>query len=183
MKNGIELQKEIESKIEYLKSVQKNRDERIANNETDEDDCFISIKLTAESIRHEQSKLELIRNGCKALFESFFDTETGEELESKDVETKYGTKLRLDAKDYFSLIERFNPAKNRIAKKIFAKYGFDQKTINENWQNENFETAYNEAKAAYYADKGFRVELVEKNAWINSCGHYIETKINYAVGQ
>lgn len=78
---GQDLIERLEAQRETIKKQIANREERIANWETDIDDCFISMKL------------HLLRNGGTSWFLEYA-TLDGTIIQARWCNTKYGTKLR-----------------------------------------------------------------------------------------
>ena len=62
---GEELAKQIRESIARTRKVMEDRDRRIAKWETDEDDCFLSIRFDEEDIRKCQMQLDILNgDGC-----------------------------------------------------------------------------------------------------------------------
>lgn len=61
MKFGEELITELEEEIERMRAAQERRDERIRNWETDEEDCFISMRVEERAERLARDKIRLIK--------------------------------------------------------------------------------------------------------------------------
>ena len=89
MKYGEELRKEIEADIEYTREIQRRRDERIANWETDEDDCFVSIRVEEQSIANGKLQLEILATDGLMDFNAVID-ENGKEVRIHEFRNKWG---------------------------------------------------------------------------------------------
>ena len=98
MMYGAELIKKLEAEIETLQGALNRRAERIANWETDEDDCFISERVESRTISVDKNKIELIKDGGCAWF-SEYATLDGTLVKAKWCNTKYGSSLRVEMPD------------------------------------------------------------------------------------
>ena len=98
MKYGAELIATLEREIEAIKEQIRNRNERIANWQTDEDDCFISQRVDERGIRLAQNKIALLKDGGCAWFEEYA-TLDGTLVDARWCETRYGLKLRVEMPD------------------------------------------------------------------------------------
>lgn len=86
---GEELRKSIEQEKATLQAAIDRRSERIANWETDEDDCFISQRVEESGIRNCDMRLNILDgDGCMD-FEGWFDPE-GKEVYVRYVNTRFG---------------------------------------------------------------------------------------------
>lgn len=86
---GEELRKSIEEEKAALQAAIDRRSERIANWETDEDDCFISQRVEESGIRNCDMRLNILDgDGCMD-FEGWFDPE-GKEVYVRYVNTRFG---------------------------------------------------------------------------------------------
>ena len=98
MKYGIELINSLEDEIVRMQEALDRRAERIANWETDEDDCFISERVESRTISVNQNKIALIKDGGCAWFAEYA-TLDGQIIKAKWCDTKYGYKLRAELPD------------------------------------------------------------------------------------
>lgn len=98
MKYGQELIAELEAEIEALKKAAADRERRIANWETDEDDCFISMRCTSRNLKLANDKIALIKNGGCMWFGEYA-TLDGTLVKARWCNTKYGTSLRAEMPD------------------------------------------------------------------------------------
>lgn len=98
MKYGQDLIDQIEKEITAIKAAQANRAQRIADWETDEDDCFISARHDDQSLAVCYDKIELLKNGgCEWFVE--YATLSGELVNAHWCNTRYGDKLRAEMPD------------------------------------------------------------------------------------
>ena len=95
---GEELIKKLEDEIAFTHDVRERRAERIANWQTDEDDCFISERVDERSILLNRQKIELIRNGGCAWFTEYA-TLDGTLVKAHWCNTKFGLSLRVEMPD------------------------------------------------------------------------------------
>lgn len=98
MTYGAELIKKLEAEIKVLQGAVDRREERIANWETDEDDCFISQRCESRGIQVAKDKIELIKDGGCAWFPEYA-TLDGTLVKAKWCNTKYGSSLRVEMPD------------------------------------------------------------------------------------
>lgn len=89
MKYGKELAEEIKKEIEHTEAIQKRRDERIANWETDEDDCFLSIRVEEQSLDKCRKQLAILETDGLMDFETIVD-ENGKEVYVHEFRNKWG---------------------------------------------------------------------------------------------
>ena len=92
---GTELIKKLENEIKTLQEAINRREERIANWETDEDDCFISQRCEERGITVAKQKIDLINDGGCAWF-SEYATLDGTLVKANWCHTKYGYSLRAE---------------------------------------------------------------------------------------
>jgi hypothetical protein len=86
---GKELAESIKAERQRLIETMERRDERIANCETDYDDCFISIHVEADGIRACNMKLHILEgDGCMD-YEAIID-ENGDEVNIHEFRNKWG---------------------------------------------------------------------------------------------
>ena len=95
MKYGQELIESLEREIVTLQGAIDRRAERIANWETDEDDCFISERVESRAISLNRNKIALIKNGGCAWFVEYATT-NGTIVNARWCNTRYGYKLRVE---------------------------------------------------------------------------------------
>ena len=98
MMYGAELIKKLEAEIELYRGALQRRAERIANWETDEDDCFISERCESRGIQVAQNKIALINDGGCAWFPEYA-TLDGQIVKATWCNTKYGSSLRVEMPD------------------------------------------------------------------------------------
>lgn len=98
MRYGEELVKALEKEIEIMEAAMARRAERIANWETDEDDCFISQRVEERTVSVDKNKIALIKNGGCAWFGEYA-TLDGTLIRAKWCNTMYGHKLRAEMPD------------------------------------------------------------------------------------
>lgn len=98
MMYGTELIAKLEAEIETLQGALNRRAERIANWETDEDDCFISQRCEERTIATNRNKIALIKDGGCAWF-SEYATLDGKLVNAHWCNTKYGHSLRVEMPD------------------------------------------------------------------------------------
>lgn len=98
MKYGQELVKELEQDIELTKKSMANRQERINNWMTDEEDCFISIRCDERGLQLAKDKIDLINDGGCAWFAEYA-TLDGQLVNAKWCNTRYGSSLRVEMPD------------------------------------------------------------------------------------
>lgn len=95
MKYGAELIKQLESDIYSYEKAIAERNVRIANCETDEDDCFISARCDDRGIAVAKDKIRLIQNGGCMWFTEYA-TLDGTLVNAHWCNTKYGSSLRAE---------------------------------------------------------------------------------------
>ena len=98
MMYGTELIKRLESEIETLQGALNRRAERIANWETDEDDCFISERCESRGISVAKNKIALIKDGGCAWFPEYA-TLDGQIVKAHWCQTRFGSSLRAEMPD------------------------------------------------------------------------------------
>jgi hypothetical protein len=82
----------------YQKSLDE-RNERINRWETDEDDCFISIKVETDGIKAAEMKIKIIENGGTQWFDWYTDLNGVVCEDARWVQTKYGYSLVVNFAD------------------------------------------------------------------------------------
>ena len=95
MKYGQELIRQLEEEIQITEKAQANRSQRISNWETDEEDCFLSIRVEEICQRARRDKITLIENGGTAWFPEYA-TLDGQPVKARWCNTKYGRSLRAE---------------------------------------------------------------------------------------
>lgn len=85
---------ELEEKIERTIACKRERAERIANCETDERDCFLSMRAEDNYIDKLEARIRIIKDGGYAWFVEYA-TLDGQLCDSCLVSTKYGYKLKV----------------------------------------------------------------------------------------
>lgn len=98
MKYGQELIKSLEAEIERLQESIDRRAERVANCETDYDDCFISERCESRTISTNKRKIELIKDGGCAWF-CEYATLDGKLVNAHWCKTRYGYSLKAEMPD------------------------------------------------------------------------------------
>ena len=98
MKYGQELIAELQKEIDLLTESQRRRAERINNWETDEEDCFMSMRCEERGVRNAQDKIDLIKRGGCAWFTEYA-TLDGKLVNAKWCNTRFGSSLRAQMPD------------------------------------------------------------------------------------
>jgi hypothetical protein len=98
MMYGAALITKLENEITTLQAAIDRRAERIANWETDEDDCFISERVESRGIQVAKNKIQLIKDGGCAWFTEYA-TLDGTVVKARWCDTKYGYSLRAEMPD------------------------------------------------------------------------------------
>lgn len=98
MKYGQELIKALEQSMENTQRCMDDRNRRIANWQTDEEDCFISIRCDEREMRLCRDKIALIKDGGTAWFTEYA-TLDGQLVNARWCNTKYGFRLRVEMPD------------------------------------------------------------------------------------
>jgi len=98
MMYGAALITKLENEITTLQAAIDRRAERIANWETDEDDCFISERVESRCIQVNKDKIQLIKDGGCAWFTEYA-TLDGTVVKAHWCDTKYGYSLRAEMPD------------------------------------------------------------------------------------
>ena len=86
---GAELAKQIEKHRQCLVDAQDRRDERIGAGWTDEDDCFLSIRVEQQGIRECDMQLEILKGDGLMDVDAIFD-ENGKEVGVHSFPNKWG---------------------------------------------------------------------------------------------
>lgn len=94
VKYGQELIESLMRKREVIEARIANRRDRIDTWQTDEEDCFISMKVDADALSQIDMKLYLLRNGGTSKFREYA-TLDGKIVNARWCNTKYGWKLRV----------------------------------------------------------------------------------------
>ena len=95
---GQDLINQLQKIIETTKTAMTDRQKRIANWETDEDDCFISMRVDERGLSLANAKIELIKDGGCAWFEEYA-TLDGQLVNAHWCNTKFGYSLRVEMPD------------------------------------------------------------------------------------
>ena len=95
---GQELIESLEKKIETTQGCIDRRWERINNWETDEEDCFISIRVDDRALQLYKDKIALIKEGGTSWFTEYA-TLDGELVDAHRCNTRYGSQLRVRMPD------------------------------------------------------------------------------------
>ena len=98
MKYGQELIRDLEEQIERTKAAMRDRQERINAMQTDEEDCFISIRCEERGLCLCEDKIRLLQNGGTEWFNEYA-TLDGTLVNAKWCHTRYGTSLRVEMPD------------------------------------------------------------------------------------
>lgn len=97
---GVELIKSLENEKALIRENQRNREKRIANWETDEDDCFISIRCDDRNSHLIDDKIQLIQDGGCHWFVEYQSTSGVHEKKHNWFENKFGGwSLRVELMD------------------------------------------------------------------------------------
>lgn len=94
MKYGMELIRELEKDIQVTLEAMRNRQQRIKDGWTDEDDCFMSIRCDERGLQLAKDKIQLIQEGGTAWFLEYA-TLDGQLVEARWCNTRYGSSLRV----------------------------------------------------------------------------------------
>ena len=116
---GAELIEKLENEIKTLQEAIDRRAERIANWETDEDDCFISERCETRGVQVAKDKIQLIKDGGCAWFLEYA-TLDGTPIKANWCQTKYGYSLRAEMPNGEVVWTTANTAKG-LAKKGLKK--------------------------------------------------------------
>jgi hypothetical protein len=98
MMYGAALITKLENEITTLQAAIDRRAERIANWDTDEDDCFISERVESRAVQVAKNKIQLIKDGGCAWFTEYA-TLDGTVVKARWCDTKYGYSLRAEMPD------------------------------------------------------------------------------------
>lgn len=98
MKYGVQLIESLKKEIDIMQAAIDRRAERIANWETDEEDCFISQRNEERTISVNRDKIRLIEDGGCAWFQEYATLE-GQLVKAKWCNTKFGYSLRAEMPD------------------------------------------------------------------------------------
>lgn len=91
-KYGEELRKSILATKEHLLESIKERNERIANWQTDEDDCFLSQRVEERAISECNMQLTILDGDGTMTIDAVIDQD-GNEVNTRWVDTRYGLKI------------------------------------------------------------------------------------------
>lgn len=199
MKTGLELIAELEAQILHRRGIQEDRSQRMANNEMDLDDCFISVNATAEAIEELKAKIAILKRGGLSTFERLANIDGTIIENSRIIETKYGECWLADG--VFVNIPSFGC---KAGKDVWIEAGFKNHSDARNKLMAEINTdEYREKNDLYYelgykaqslglAEKGYMVVNVDRPAWItmksgNSILHsypcIFESDTNYFTGE
>ena len=123
MKYGNELIKSLEDEIVRMQDALDRRAKRIANWETDEEDCFISERVESRTINVNREKIALIKDGGCAWFTEYA-TLDGKLVNAHWCKTKFGYSLRVvmpDGSVVWTTSETANGLAKRGLKKVECK--------------------------------------------------------------
>lgn len=200
MKKGQELITELENRITMLNKSQNERETRIANHETDEDDCFRSIYANKDKLNELKTKIEILKNGGTAIFEALADLD-GNIIENARLSNgQYGDYWNVDGKN----VSTPKPS-NRAGKKVWVSAGFknhsdaraelmynDDDDVVSQESKKLYRTLYRESIKLGYEAKGYMIVDVDRPAWVtmSSNGNILrmfpvvfETEYNYFTGK
>lgn len=199
MKTGLELIAELEAQILHRRGIQEDRSKRMANNEMDLDDCFISVNATAEAIEELKAKIEILKRGGISTFERIATLDGIIIENSRIIDGKYGECWLVDGT--FVSIPSYGC---KAGKQVWVEAGFKNHADAHNQLCAELNTdEYRERNDLYYAlgrksqamgmaEKGYMVVEVERPAWItmkggNSILHsypcIFESDTNYFTGE
>ena len=117
MKYGIELAESIRERIRDTEEIQERRDKRIADGWTDEDDCFMSIRVEEQALANYRMQLKILDGDGLMDYEAIFD-ENGKEVRIHEFRNKWGG---------YSVVGRGVFASSEKA--LLKKTGWTKKTI------------------------------------------------------
>lgn len=123
MKYGIELIESLEAEIERMQGALDRRAKRIANWETDEEDCFISERVESRTINVNRKKIALIKDGGCAWFTEYA-TLDGKLVNAHWCKTRFGYSLRVvmpDGSVVWTTSETAKGLEKRGLKKVECK--------------------------------------------------------------
>ena len=199
MKIGLELIAELEAEIQRREAIQDDRDNRIANNEMDLDDCFRSVKATSDTISELKAKIAILKKGGVSTFERIATLDGLIIENSRIIDGKYGECWLVDGT--FVSIPSYGC---KAGKQVWIEAGFKNHADAHNQLCAELNTdKYRERNNLYYelgkkaqsmgmAEKGYLVVEVERPAWItmksgNSILHsypcIFESDTNYFTGE
>lgn len=89
---GADLAASVERELARLKESAKDRDERIMQGLTDEDDCFISMRVNLESQAECHMQLKILAGDGLMDYDAIFDAD-GKEVDARWVNTRYGARF------------------------------------------------------------------------------------------
>lgn len=91
---GPELIAQLEAENARLRAAMDERAQRVADWQTDEDDCFLSQRVEERAISTNRDKIDLLRRGGLAWFQEYATT-GGELVNARWCNTRYGCRLRV----------------------------------------------------------------------------------------
>lgn len=89
MKYGKELAESIRESIRHTEAIQMEREKRIADGWTDEDDCFMSIRVEEQALANYRMQLKILEGDGLMDYEAIFD-ESGKEVRTHWFSNKWG---------------------------------------------------------------------------------------------
>lgn len=89
----------LEKRMAIMQEAIERRNIRIERGETDEDDCFMSIKVEGVTIEECKQKINILKEGGVAWFDWYTDTEGVPCESARWVQTKFGRSLVVDFAD------------------------------------------------------------------------------------
>lgn len=89
----------LEAEIARINKVIDSRNERIVNGETDEDDCFISIRVNENAIKEANLQIDIIKNGGTSWFDWYTDMNNVPCVDARWVDTKFGGSMVVNFAD------------------------------------------------------------------------------------
>ena len=199
MKYGAELIAELEAEILHRRGIQDDRSQRMANNEMDLDDCFVSVNATKDAISELKAKIEILKRGGVSTFERIATLDGNIIENSRIIDGKYGKCWLVDGT--FVSIPSYGC---KAGKEVWQKAGFkNHADARKKLMAEINTDEYREKNTLYYelgrkaqamgmAEKGYKVLEVKKPAWItmksgNSILHsypcIFESDFNYFTGE
>lgn len=195
---GQSLIAKLQAEIEHTRQIMSERQDRIANHETDYDDCFLSINSNQSHINLNQLKIRIIQDGGTMPFEVLY--KDGVKTNARIISGKYGDVWLVDGQ----FVTEYS-ATSRFAKTFFKKVGFavkygciyshinDLRIHGEPEEIEKLklaETLAEECKLAFYAEKGYELRYEDRAVWATYSGGLMstgckifESHTNYATGE
>ena len=107
-----------------IQGIMANRDSRINQGMTDDNDCFMSIKVNQQALREIEMQLEILSGDGLFETDGLFD-EDGGEIAMRWVTTQYGQRIVADgifAKDKETLVKKTGYELRKIKAPCWTKY-------------------------------------------------------------